>query len=208
MSLTPQEELRLDPSNLKPGPYVSYMTRRETHSSRAITSVIVAIVVIALMTYLVIEGILGMLGKKPLLFSWSEMVSNLVKLPDTVLQPALIIIGIVLVLLGLFLLAKAFFPGPLARHVITDKRAAYIIDDAVIASAISRLTREEAGLGQGQVSTEIKRRSIKATVTPTSGIPLSAEQIQRALNPEVKSYHLRPDPKLNVSIRNTGVVSK
>lgn len=207
MSLSKQEELRLDPENLKPGPYVSYMTRRETHSSRAVTSVIVALITLALMAYVATEGILGMLGKKPLLLSWSEMVDYLVKYPDPVLPAALIIIGIVLALVGLLLLVKALRPGPLGRHAITDQRSAYIIDDAVVASAISRNIRENAGLGQGQVSTEVRRRSLTAMVTPTSGIPLSAEEIERTLVPEVKSYNLSPDPKVNVNISEKGVVS-
>lgn len=208
MSLSQQEELRLDPSNLKTGPHVSYMTRRETHSSRAITSVVVATVTLALMVYLATEGILGILNKKPLLMSWSQMVDYVVKYPDPILPSALIIIAIILALIGLFLIAKALLPGPLGRHAIKDHRSAYIIDDAVIASAISRITREEAALGQGQVTTEVRQRLVRTMVTPTSGIPLSAEGIQQSLEPQLHSYHLKPEPKLTVAIRDTGKVVK
>lgn len=208
MSLTEQEELKLDPQNLKPGPYVPYMVRRETHSSRALTSVIVALITIGFMAYLATEGILGMLDKKPLLMSWSQMVDNLVKYPDPLIPSALIVIGILLALIGLFLWAKALLPGPLARHAIEDQRSAYIIDDAVIASALSRITREDAGLSQGQVTTEVKRRQLTTMVTPTSGIPLSGDEIQQNLEPELKSYNLKPAPQLKVIIRDTGVVTK
>lgn len=208
MSLSHEEQVRLDPDNLKPGPYVGYMVRRETHSSRAILSIVIAIITLALMIYLLIEGILGMLGKKPLLLSWSQMAHNVSRLPQGIHYAALLAIAVAFLVLGLFLLAKAFLPGPLNRHSIDDKRGAYIVDDAVIASAISHATRKEAGLDKDQVSTEVRRRTITTTVTPTSGIPLDSRSIQTSIEPTMQQYNLRPQPKLYVKIREAGVVNK
>ncbi|MDO5747427.1 MAG: DUF6286 domain-containing protein [Actinomycetaceae bacterium] len=207
-SLSSTEESYLTPHNLKSGPHVSYMVRRETHSSRAITSVFVALLLLAALAYMATEGILGMMGKPPLLASWTTMIHTVVMLPMGVDQPVLISLGALLIVVGLFLLAKAVLPGPLGRHSIEDKRAAYIVDDAVIASAVSKVTREEAGLGQGQVTTQVSRRALIATVTPTSGIPLNGETLQKALSPKVKRYNLRPDPKVHIHVRTTGAVSK
>lgn len=208
MSLSEQEKLRLDSQNLNAGPHVSYMVRRETHSSRAVTSIIVAILLLAGFIYLVIEGILGMLGKKPLLMSWSDMADNIANLPKTIILGALIALAVVLIIIGLILLAKALLPGALGRHSLEDKRVAYIVDDAVIASAVSRVTRREAGLAQGQVSTRVDRKSMTVDVTPTSGIPVDGETIKRALVPEVGRYGLKPDPKIQVHVQRSGAVSK
>lgn len=51
----------------KSGSYVSYLVRRETHSSRALISVILALLLMAGLGYLATEGVLAALDRPPLL---------------------------------------------------------------------------------------------------------------------------------------------
>lgn len=189
------------------GPHVSYLVRRETHSSRAIAAVVLAVIVTAGCIYLAVEGILQMAGQKPLLATPSEMVHQLVAGPKAV-PAAWIAIGVVIALLGLIFLVKALAPGALGRHSIPDHRVAYIVDDSVIASALSRAVRLQAGVPAGQVSTSVDRRQIVVTVNPTSGQTLNGAELQDFATAQVKRYKLNPDPTVKVRISQEGVVAK
>lgn len=196
------------PQSSSSGPHISYMVRRETHSSRATVSVIVAIVTIAAMVYIAIEGIMGMLGYSPLLVSWTQMVEFVASLPDHLDTVALIATGAGIAIIGLILVLKAITPGPLSRHSLTDNRSAYVIDDAVIASAISREAREYAGLGDGQVTTSVGRKKVRVTLVPTSGIPLNIGDITAQLQEKVDAFNLKPELSVKVVATQRGVVAK
>ena len=43
----------------KSGPFVSYLVRRQTHSSRAFSSIVLAIIIIAVLGFLATEGVLA-----------------------------------------------------------------------------------------------------------------------------------------------------
>lgn len=189
------------------GPHVSYLVRRETHSSRAIAAVVLAILVLAACVYLAIEGILSMAGQKPLLATPTEMVHQLVAGPKAV-PGAWIPIGVVIAIIGLIFLVKALAPGTLGRHSIPDQRVAYVVDDSVIASALSRAVRQQAGVPAGQVSTSVDRKQITVTVNPTSGQTLNGAELQDFAAAQVKRYKLDPDPAVKVNIAEEGVVTK
>lgn len=185
----------------KSGPYVSYLVRRETHSSRALISVILALLLMAGLGYLATEGVLATLGRPPLLaapqYLWEQAPAALQEKS----RPLVIIVGVVVAIFGLLLLAKAILPGTLSKHALKDERAAYVADDSVIASGISRLVREEAGLPQGTVSTAVSKRRSLSTITPSTGRPLDQEQMLKFTNDEVTSWQLQP--RLNTAVKVT-----
>lgn len=189
------------------GPHVNYLVRRETHSSRAIASVVLALLVLVACVYLAVEGILQMSGHRPLLATPSAMFQQLLKGPSA-LPWAWGIAGVVIALIGLVFLVKALAPGTLGRHSIPDKRVAYIVDDSVIASALSRAVRQRASVPAGQVSTSVDRRQITVTVHPTSGQSLDAADLQSYASEQVHSYRLSPSPSVKVRIAEEGVVAK
>lgn len=190
------------------GPHIDYMVRRETHSSRAISAVIVSLLIIAGLVYLIVEAILALSGKEPLLATWTTMVTEMTKLPDNVHVVVLVLIGIVLALFGLILLGKAIAPGTLGRHSIDDERSAYVVDDGVIAAAVSAQARDFAGVQQGQVSTSVGQKDITVTLTPTSGIPQDANALEKKLTDVVNTYNLSPKPTVDVTLTDKGVVAK
>ena len=192
----------------KSGPYVSYLVRRETHSSRALISVIVGLLLIAGLGYLATEGVLSASGRPPLLAAPQDLWEQAPKALQDKYRPLVIIVGVILGLFGLGLLAKAILPGSLSKHALQDERAAYVADDAVIAAGISRLVREEAELPQGTVSTAVSKRRSLSTITPTTGRPLDQEQMQQVATAEIASWQLRPRLKTAVKVNSEGRLEK
>ena len=192
----------------KSGPYVSYLVRRETHSSRALISVIVALLLMAGLGYLATEGVLAALGRPPLLATPQDLWEQAPAALQEKYRPLVIIVGIVLGLLGLGLLAKAILPGTLSKHALKDDRAAYVADDSVIASGISRLMREDAGLPQGTVSTAVSKRRSLSTITPTTGRPIDQEQMLKLAKDEAASWQLQPRLKTAIKVSQEGRLEK
>ena len=192
----------------KSGSHVSYLVRRQTHSSRALSSVILAIIIVAALGFLATEGVLALFGKDPLLVNPADMwQQGFAALSDSH-RPLTIIVGVLLTLCGLLLLAKAVLPGTLSKHALSDERAAYVVDDGVVAAGISRLVREEAGLPQGTVSTAVSKRRSVSTITPTTGRPLDQAQIQQVASKEIAFWELKPRLKSTVKINTEGRLEK
>lgn len=206
MSLTPPEQIALSTDN-GPGPHVPYLVRRETHSSRALASTVMALLAIAVLIYLAVEGIFQMMGHKALLARPTAIWHAILSLPEK-MTPLAIGIGVGLVILGLVFLAKAIVPGALGRHALADERAAYIVDDSMIASAVSRAVRERANLPAGQVTTSVSRGSLDVTAQPTSGLPLDQADLQAFTSERVNSYNLEPAVRTTVRIATEGQVAK
>lgn len=192
----------------KSGPYVSYLVRRETHSSRALISVILALLLMAGIGYLAAEGVLAALGRPPLLAAPQDLWEQAPIALQEKSRPLVIIVGVVLGLFGLGLLAKAVLPGTLSKHALKDERAAYVADDSVIASGVSRLVREEAGLPQGTVSTAVSKRRSLSTITPSTGRPLDQGQMTQFTKDEVASWQLQPRLKTTVKVAPEGRLEK
>ena len=192
----------------KSGPYVSYLVRRETHSSRSLISIIVALLLMAGLGYLATEGVLAALGRPPLLatpqYLWEQAPAALQEKS----RPLVIIVGVIVAIFGLLLLAKAILPGTLSKHALRDERAAYVADDSVIASGVSRLVREEAGLPQGTVSTAVSKRRSLSTITPSTGRPLDQEQMLKFTKDAVDSWNLQPRLKTTVKVAPEGRLEK
>ena len=192
----------------QPRLYVSYLVRRETHSSRALISVILALLLIAGIGYLAAEGVLSALGRPPLLAAPQDLWEQAPVALQEKSRPLVIIVGAVLGLFGLGLLDKAILPGSLSKHALRDERAAYVADDSVIASGISRLVREEAGLPQGTVSTAVSKRRSLSTITPSTGRPLDQGQMTQFTKDEVTSWNLQPRLKTTVKVAPEGRLEK
>lgn len=192
----------------KSGPYVSYLVRRETHSSRALISVILALLLMAGLGYLATEGVLAALDRPPLLATPQDLWEQAPAALQEKSRPLVIIVGAIVAIFGLLLLAKAILPGTLSKHALRDERAAYVADDSVIASGISRLVREDAGLPQGTVSTAVSKRRSLSTITPSTGRPIDQEQMLKLTKDEVTSWQLQPRLKTAVKVTIEGRLEK
>ena len=180
--------------------------KRETHSSRAVASIIAAVLVIALCIYALLETAVRAVGQPPWLVDPQTAAERVVALPDGVPPLLLGVLGAVLVMAGLFFFLNAVLPGRRARHVLPDRRAAVVVDDEVIASALARRTRLAANVSQEQVMVTVSRRQVDVSVRPTSGVPLSPDAVLAAVKDELRDMGPVPAPEVRINVTTTGVV--
>lgn len=179
---------------------------RETHSSRAVASIIAAVLVIAICGYALLETAVRAVGQPPWLVDPQTAADQVVALPNGVPPLLLGVLGAVLLMAGLFLLLNAVLPGRRARHLLRDRRAAVVVDDEVIASALARRAREAANLSQQQVMVTVSRRQVQVNVRPTSGVPLSPDAVRAAVLDELRDMSPAPMLDVQVSVSSAGVI--
>lgn len=182
------------------------LLRRETHSSRAVASVSAAVVLLAGLAWLGTEAVLSLVNQPPLIISPPALLDWVAGLPSTVLPWGLVLAGLGLALVGLILLLVALTPGTRPLHVVGRDRSAVVVDSEVIAAAVSRRTRQEAGLDPDQVSTRVDRRRVTVDVRPTSGSPLDETLIRAAVEDELSGYGIHPEPGVRINIRHEGAL--
>lgn len=180
--------------------------KRETHSSRAVASIIAAILVAALCGYALLETAVRAVGQPPWLVDPEAAAEQVVALPDGVPPLLLGALGAVLVMAGLFFFLNGVLPGRRARHVLQDRRAAVVVDDEVIASALARRARVAANVSPDQVMVTVSRKQVQVSVRPTSGVPLSPEAVLAAVQDELRDMALSPSPEARINVTSTGVV--
>lgn len=203
---------RVAPSAGTPAPATPGMTgmdeilKRETHSSRAMPSIIAAVLVIALCVYALLETAVRAIGQPPWLVDPQTAAEKVVALPIGVPPLLLGVIGAVLVMAGLFFFLNAVLPGRRARHLLRDRRAAVVVDDEVIASALARKARVAANLSQEQVMVTVSRQQVQVNVRPTSGVPLSPDAVRAAVEEELQDMGPIPAPDVRVNVTSAGVI--
>ena len=179
---------------------------RETHSSRAVASIIAAVLVIALCVYALLETAVRAVGQPPWLVDPQTAAEQVVALPNGVPPLLLGVVGAVLVMAGLFFVLNAVLPGRRARHLLRDNRAAVVVDDEVIASALARRARLAANVSQEQVMVTVSRQRVEVNVHPTSGVPLRRDAVLAAVQDELRDMGLSPTPEVRLNVASTGVI--
>lgn len=190
------------------GRTVKRLVRRETHSSRASASMIAASVLAIAFLWAAAELILWMLKDRPLLAAPPQIAGWLTNLPATTIPGGLGASGIGLALLRLLLVVAAVSPGRRSRRWLGSDRNAVVVDDQLIAAAVSRQCRLEAGLSAGQVTTTVGARSVRVQVRPTSGVPVSADALKAVVDDELATLGLERRVSSSVRIVNEGVVGQ
>ena len=180
--------------------------KRETHSSRATASIIAAVLVIALCVYALLETAVRAVGQPPWLVDPQTAAEQVVALPNGAPPLLLGVVGAVLVMAGLYFVLNAVLPGRRARHVLRDRRAAVVVDDEVIASALARRARLAANVSQEQVMVTVSRQQVEVNVRPTSGVPLRRDSVLAAVQDELRDMGLSPAPEVRINVASAGVV--
>lgn len=182
------------------------LTLRETRSSRAALSVVVAVVLLALTLWLAAELVLSATGNQALLISPGQLANGAAVVPTATIPGALVGIGAGLALLGAALLAAALLHGAKARHAVANPRAAVVVDSEVIAAASSRAARTQAGLLPEQVSTSVGRTRLEVSIRPTSGRSVDVTAVRDAVEGETSGYGLEKPLPVHVTASKEGVV--
>ncbi|MGY2743974.1 DUF6286 domain-containing protein [Pseudarthrobacter sp. O4] len=185
---------------------MDWILKRETRSSRAVAAVIAAVLVIALCGYALLETAVRAVGQPPWLVDPETAAEQLVALPSGVPPLLLGALGAVLVMVGLFFFLNAVLPGRRARHLLRDRRAAVVVDDEVIASALARRARLAANVTPEQVMVIVSRSRVLVNVRPTSGVPLSADAVLAAVQNELREMGPSPMPEVRINVASAGVI--
>ena len=170
---------------------VRKLNRRETRSSRAALSIVVATVLLAAVLWLAVELVLSATGNAAWLMSPVELASRTAAVATATIPGALIGAGAALCLLGIALLAAAFLPGTKPRHVIENARSAVVVDSEVLAAAVSRTARTAARLAPEQVTSRVGRKKVDVVLHPGAGRAVDRNDVQQAVEREVSGYGLR-----------------
>ena len=177
-------------------------SRRLRHRSRSVAVSIALVATAAVAVWIAVECVLAAVGRPALLWSPTQM-AELVRGGGA----AVIAVGAALAVLGLAAVVLALLPGRLARHEIPDERAVYVVDDAVLASGISRAAATGARVGADQVRTVVSRRRSITHVRPTTGFPPDASATNATVTAVVDGLALRPAPRASVVIARSGVAA-
>lgn len=180
--------------------------KRETHSSRAVVSVMAAALVIVVCGYALLETAVRAFGQPPWLIDPQTAAERAVALPAGIPPLLLGVSGAVVAMAGLFFFLNAVLPGRRARHLLPDRRAGVVVDDEVIAAALARRARLAANVTQGQVMVIVSRNRVEVNVRPTSGVPLRPDAVLDAVRRELQDMGPSPMPEVRIRVATSGVV--
>lgn len=182
------------------------INRRETHSSRAVASVVTAAVLLLAVIWLGVGLVLKATGNAALLMTPAQLAQRVALLAQNTLPAALTGAGIVVAVIGLAVVLLAILGGSKPRHVIDNPRAAVVVDNEVLAAAISRTARQTTRLAPEQVTTRVGRNTVDVTVHPSSGLAVAEDALRTAVDAEVLGFGLQRAVKLRIVITDKGAV--
>lgn len=185
--------------------YHARITRRETHSPRSLLAIILAVILIIVFSWIGTEIVLALLGLRALLVAPVDMFTSAV---NVVAEPtgAVAVVGIVVAVVGLILVVAAVSPGRRARHELVTERAATVVDNEVIASALARHAAYAANVDPDNTTVSVSRRHAVVHLTPTSGVPVDRYEVADVAAKQLESYGLRRPVLARVQIDERGRV--
>lgn len=185
------------------------IVRRETHSPRSVIGIIVAIAVLVIGLYLILEIALELFQLKPVLLAPSTLIENLAE-PSTALAQfipgAVIAAGVVVAIIGVILLIVGIAPGRRARHTVSSDRGAVVIDDVVIASSLARRAAAVSGISPDQVVVSVGKSTANIVVTPTTGTLIDESAVLADAKEHLSELAVQPAITATVSVRSSGVI--
>lgn len=184
------------------------VVRRELHSSRAVPSVIAAVLVSALSLYIMFEAALKATGQDAWLISPEQAGNWMASLPDNTQLAPLVAAGGLVFLVGLLFFLSAVLPGRRARLTIPNDRTAIVVDAEVLASALARRARVAVGVTPDQVMVTVGRRVVEVQIRPTSGVPVDVARVRGAVEEELHLTSVEPVPAVRVAVAPTGVIGQ
>lgn len=176
------------------------VVRRETHSPRTAATCLVAVLAILGLAYVGTEIVLGLLDRPALLVSPADGVASVLGLPRQDPKWAIGVGGVLVMLVGGWLLGLGILPGRLPKHRLMCDAAAVVVDNGVIASALAHRLASVFGLKPDRVVVGVGHRSADVTIQPGAGFPVDREDIQAQAESELLVYQLVPRVKVRVRV--------
>lgn len=175
------------------------IVRRETHSPRAVASIVVA-VIIMVVAIAVGTAVMYAILHPPVWAAMKVWFDDVAEVASTV-RHLMLTAGIVAVLLGVLSLVLALAPGRRRRRRLDSSRSAIVVDDKVIARALATKAADAARLSRSQVSVLVGRRRATVRVTPTAGIAVDRSEVAKVIARAGAGYGLSRQPHVAVSDR-------
>ena len=154
--------------------------RRMIHRSRSVAVTAALTIVAVVAVWLGTEAVLAAVGHSPLLLAPADLWRGL--LAQMWIAG---VVAAVLAVLGVVLLVLAVAPGGRGRRVLVDDRIVIIVDDTVLAGALSRSAAAAAHVPASQVTTALGRRAARTTISPLSGFPVPRDRVVAAVDAAV-----------------------
>ncbi len=178
------------------------LVRRELHHSRSSAVVVALVLVILAAAYVGTETVLAMIGRPALLLTPDALVGAVAKTAVWSIPAA-----VALAVLGLIAIISALSSGRRSRHRLADDRLAVVVDDDVLAGALSRRVATAGSVTRDQARTEVAPRRAVVRVVPNSGYAIDHETVSTAARDA--AAELAPIPRLRtrVVVAESGVLS-
>jgi hypothetical protein len=186
-------------------PVYDRISRRETHSPRSLLAIVLAVVLIVVFAWIGTEIVIALLGLPALLVAPADMfgaAAGLATAPAGIVATA----GILVALVGLVLVIAGVAPGRRARHVLATTRAATVVDNEVVASALARAASLAGDVDPDNTTVSVSHRRAVVQLTPTSGVPVNRQAVAEAVDRQLESYGLRPAVRARVQVSERAVV--
>ncbi|MCU1479514.1 MAG: hypothetical protein JWQ19_300 [Subtercola sp.] len=181
------------------------VARRETHSPRSTTAIVLAILVLLFLLYGGTEIVLNMLKLRALVASPTQVADAIGNVTNddsgTVLAVgiAAAVIGVVFVLIGLTGARRA-------RHLLPDDRSVVVVDNEVIASAVARHASLAGEVDPDNTLVTVTHRRAQVRLTPASGHPVDRAAVVAAAERELATANYQPAIAASVQINTAGKV--
>lgn len=181
------------------------IVRRETHSSRSVLAIVVAVLLMLALAWLGTEAVLAALGQPALLVAPTDAVTAVLGAAGGA-TGAVTAIAAVVALVGLVLVVLAVAPGRKGRRGSTSGRSAVIVDDRVIARHLARTAGYAGEVDPDSVRVTVGARRADVEVQTAAGRPTDARAIEAALRDELQGYDLQPPLTAKVRLSKKGKV--
>lgn len=176
--------------------------RRLRRRSRAVWVTVALIVVIVVAAVLATELVLAALGRPALLVAPDAVRSALTAGGTTGM-----IVAAAAALFGILCLWGALAPGRTHRRALTAGRVPLVVDDAIVAGALSRTAGTAAAVSTSHVSTQLDARRARITLTPTTGFPVDRERVAHAAEQLLTDLGAAPRLRARVDVTPEGRLS-
>jgi len=177
--------------------------RRETHSSRSGLAITLAVLVILASAYAVIEMILHLANRPALvsdMFGVASAAANLTEYTVGIVAA----VGVVVALIGLFIVLASLTAGRRARHLIDTETISAVVDNAVIASGLARHAAEVGNISPDNVTVSVSHRVAVVTLIPAFGGTIDKSAVVAAVQKQLDSYALFPTVRPRIVINEQG----
>ena len=116
------------------------------------------------------------------------------------------IVGAILLLLGIVTIVAAVRASRRPRRVLDSERAAVVVDDRVVASALARRAADAADVDPDHVVVTVGRTTATVRITPASGVPVDRDSVQVAVDGQLDRDRARPRLRGRIVITTNGKV--